>query len=471
MADRLDALNFFVEKVSGVSTNIFRLESQTGTTGSANRILRFTLPSNSLLNLRSFALHFSGSTNGGGVAVGARFAPKIDTLIERVEVSIGGVQLSSGCNFYNVLRHAKDAWYGNQLDPVLGHPDMVRTVSYVNATGGIVAGVPTVLTGVMNEDYPTTNNQCQFTIDKWENTFLGSCEPPIFDSGRVADIVVAIYLADNNQLTTSAGIALTGSGAVDFTDAGAGGASYSLSNIHATIEALGLNDAIYDSMIDNVMNGAEGALSIGFKQYLSFQDTTANSLRFSLAVQSLDRIWVAHRATAFSTQGAPIQVAGYKVLGGVATVGAAAYDPGGGDNIVTNCERYTSNYVNFVEPAASGTAKQLYACVLNASQYPQFQATFEEMVAITRNSLIGGQDAAQKKLPLHTMKSNFSVQCIRLNLQGSEYQRVQSGLDTRGISLSAYYNMFNCASTTINLFCECSSTLRIGAMKQMEVIQ
>ena len=468
MADRLDALNYFVEKVSGVSTNVFRLESQTGTSATASRILRFTLPSNSLLNMRSFSLNFCAGANGVA-AQGGRLPAKIDSLVERYEVSIGGVQLSAGCNQYNVLRHAKDAWYGNQLDPVLGHPDLVRTISATNALGSGAA----ILTGTLNEFYPPANNVTQFAIDKWEG-FLGTCEPAIFDSGRVADIVVAVYLADNSVLSSAAGIALNGSGGgVDITNVGAAGATYTLDNIHATIEAIGLNDAVYDSMIDNVMNGPEGALSIGFKQYISFQDTTANSLRFSLAVQSLDRLWVCHRVANFSVQGPPILVQGYKIFDGtVANVaGMCGYDPGGSDNVVTNAERYCGRATTFTEPAAVGATKQLYTFVLNSSQYPQFQATFEQMAVISRNSLIGGQDAAQKKVGLNTMKTNLSVQCIRLNLPNSEFQRIQSGLDTRGISLSAFYNMFNCASTTINLFAECSSILRIGSNKQVEIIQ
>ena len=471
MADRLDALNYFVEKINGVSTNVFRLESQTGTSATANRILRFTLPSNSLLNLRSFCLNFSASANGVAAA-GGRLPAKIDSLIERYEVSIGGVQLSAGCNFYQVLRAAKDAWYGNQLDPVLGHPDMVRRVSYVNGAGAVSGGNEVVLTTTANEEYLTTANRCQFSVDKWEG-FLGTCEPPIFDSGRCADIVIAVYLSDNTVLSSTAGVLLSGSGAGSFDTVGTGTATYALSNIHATIEAVGLNDAVYDSMIDNVLNGPAGSLDIGFKQYLSFQDTTANTLRFSLAVQSLDRLWVAHRTAAFSVQGAPIKVAGYKVVDPSSNSGMAAYDNGGGDNIVTNAERYIGIYTNFVEPTATSSAvKQLYQFTLNSSMYPQYQATFEQMAAITRNSLIGGQDAAQKKIPLNTMKTNFSVQCIRLNLPNSEFQRIQSGLDTRGISLSAYYNLYNVSpAVTVNLFAECSSTLRIGSQKQMEVIQ
>ena len=106
------SLTYFLDRLQGFSTNIFRLETQNNDTATANKILRFSLPSNALLNMRSFALHFNATT--AGTTAGARLTRKIDTLIERVEVTAGGVQLSQGLNYYNVLRHAKDALLGSK---------------------------------------------------------------------------------------------------------------------------------------------------------------------------------------------------------------------------------------------------------------------------------------------------------------------------------------------------------------------
>ena len=121
-------LTYFLDRLQGFSTNIFRLETNGADTATANKIIRFSLPSNALLNMRSFALHFSASTNDGN---GARLPAKIDTLIERVEVTAGGIQLSQGLNLYNVLRHAKDAIMGDKTNSVCGHPEIIRTKSYV----------------------------------------------------------------------------------------------------------------------------------------------------------------------------------------------------------------------------------------------------------------------------------------------------------------------------------------------------
>ena len=155
------SLSYFLDKMSGFSTNYFRLEAQNATTASANQIVRFTLPSNALLNLRSFAFHFTATTDSasGGKA---RLPPDIASLVERVEVSAGGVQLSAGANYYNVLCAAKKVLTDKFVDPVLGHSEMVRLTSYVDGANK-----------ASNETYTGTSSH--FCIKSWEG-FLGSAD-------------------------------------------------------------------------------------------------------------------------------------------------------------------------------------------------------------------------------------------------------------------------------------------------------
>ena len=172
-------LSYFLDKLSGFSTNYFKLEPQNATTASPNQIIRFTLPSNALINLRSFAFHFTATTSSSGAGGFARLPPDVSSLVERVEVSCGGVQLSSGANYYSVLCAAKRALMDKGSEPVLGHPEMTRTVSYVD--GNDNSGD--------NEVYTGANSH--FCIKNWEG-FLGSAEPKIMDSSLVPDIVVSI---------------------------------------------------------------------------------------------------------------------------------------------------------------------------------------------------------------------------------------------------------------------------------------
>ena len=155
-------LSYFLDRLSGFSSNVFRLEPQGSNSAKANNIIRITLPANSLVNFRTFALHFKAKIDS---AVGeGRLPNKIDSLVERVEVTFGGVQVSAGNNMYNVLRHAKDALMGDSTDPMLGHPEVVRAVSY-HKTSGIAS----------NKEVAAP-----YVIDKWEG-FLGTVEQKIVD--------------------------------------------------------------------------------------------------------------------------------------------------------------------------------------------------------------------------------------------------------------------------------------------------
>ncbi|MCP4189599.1 MAG: hypothetical protein GY768_03110 [Planctomycetaceae bacterium] len=547
-----ESMRYFLDEVNGVSTNIFRLEPQNSNEAVGNRIRRFTLPANSLLNLRSFKLWFACSTetpaNELGNGAGGRLPAGIDRLIQRVEVTCGGVQLSAGSNYYNVLRQAKCNLQGNDMNAELNHPDCVRGVQYPNNgnkdqdngleapdIGGANTGVqdvqrphysppialgnwqyPEILVvpaatnpfgggavddvGIKScERYSSANYRTPFCVDKWEG-FLGSCEPSILDSSLLPDIVISIFLDDDSPLASVNGPFMAGTGN-DHSDPAdrwnyrcttySGVPAYwSMQNIHATIECLGLSDGVLDALEASII-AQEGSLRIPFKQYFSFQDTTSNTLRFNVATQSLDRIWVAHRANnyALGNRCGLRQVLGTKAasyanrivdepttdeeaLQIILDPGTCYYDSGGGNVVSTNKEQYNTVKFDMREPTPVTGAQPRYQFSLNASFYPQFQATYEEMVGVSRNSVEGWRE---DHVSLATMRNNFSTQCIRLCLPQTGVRKI-SGFDTRSVSLNGYYNLHNVTSNageipTINLFCECTSVLRIGAARQLEVVQ
>ena len=118
-------LVYFMDRLSGFSTNIFKLMPQGSPDAAPNSITRITLPANALLNTRSFKLHFRASLVDAS-SEGGRLPADLSTLVERVEVSAGGVQLSQGTQFYNTLCNAKAAIMGSKCDSVTGHSEIVR---------------------------------------------------------------------------------------------------------------------------------------------------------------------------------------------------------------------------------------------------------------------------------------------------------------------------------------------------------
>ena len=485
-------LAYFVERLQGVSTNTFKLETQNKDSAKSADIISFDLPSNAILNLRSLKVWCNADCNGesgGSASAGARLPP-IDDLVERCEVSVGGIILSQGTNFQNVLNEAQKAVQVDYCDSVVGHPEYVRNVSYVDGTGSGITGARVPLTGTLNEGYPTSSLS-RFCMQKFHG-FLSSADPKLLDTSIVPDIRVRLYMASDNVLTTSSGMAIGNAVAgVNFgagfaqntgnTNSGTGGAKYVLTNLHATIEAIGLADQAYDQMIAAQM-GTQGFLEIPYKAYTSFQEIHAGSSRFTVSTQSLDRVWVAWRKTAFNEQAAPLIVNGYKKEGGYLNkainatyvapdvdIGLPQYDVGG--VLGTNSEKYKSQYFNFKAPKDT----MLMQLQLNGAYMPQFSANLGELYGMTRNSLMGARES--KDMSLDQYLNNYCVQCFRLNLPDSEYSRSISGLDTRAVNLQGIVRTegtetggVESKNLAINIFTESSSTLRVGAGRAIEVI-
>tara|TARA_R110002167_G_scaffold55731_3_gene158164 strand:- start:1781 stop:3235 length:1455 start_codon:yes stop_codon:yes gene_type:complete len=477
-------LTYFVERLQGVSTNTFRLETQNRDTAVQNDIVSFSLPSNAILNLRSLKVWCNATANLNAGAVSGARLPPIDDLVERVEVSVGGVILSQGTNFQNVLNEAFQATQVQHTDSVVGHPEYVRAVSYVDGS---------VYTGAANENYAAGASP-RFCIQKFHG-FLASADPKLLDTSIIPDIQVRLYMASDNVLTTSAGVAMGSALAIAAAPAvqvgfaragGAGGGRYQLTNLHATIEAIGLASSEYDQML-NAQMSQQGFLEIPYKGYNSFAETHSGASRFTVSTQSLDRVWVSWRKTDYNSQAEPLIVNGYKKEGAfingahlpAATAAAATpgttidlglpqYDIGG--VLGTNSEKYKSQYFNFAAPQTN-LKMQLQ---LNGAYMPQFSATLGDVYGITRNSLPAAREA--KEMSLDQYINNYCVQCFRLNLPDSEYSRSISGLDTRAVNLQGIVKTENFAAgggrdnLSINIWCETTEVLRVGAGRSIEII-
>lgn len=485
------SLTFFLDRMQGYSTNIFKLESHSKDTAVAGDVIVFDMPSNAIINLRSFKVFFNADASTQANK-GARLPP-VQDLFERVEVSVGGIILSQGTNFVNVLTEAKKALEGDHTDVAMGHPEYVRETSYVNGKA---------LTTTANETYTMqhlgqANNDTLFCVDRFEG-FLGTAEPRLLDTSILPEMRVRITLASNNVLSTVPAVTL-GKASGSFSDqsatatsSGPGasnspvtGATYQLSQIHATIECIGLADQTYDNMIAAMMS-QQGFLEIPYKSYDCFQDTHTNSSRFTVSTQSLDRVWVVWRDAHYNNQDTPLIVEGYKSSGAfvsVAAVNADAtnfdigkpqFDVGGSLN--TNKEKYVGRYFNFPEPIAYSAAAERglgwkAQLQLNGAYYPQFAASLPQLYGITKNSVPGRKI---KDMSMRQYQKNYCVQCFRLNLIDSEQQRLLSGLDTRSVNLQGILATQGRGAIgndpNVCIFTESTATLRIGAGRSIETI-
>lgn len=471
-------VSYFMSRLMGVSTSHFKIFPQNSGSQSANKIIRFELPSNTLLNLKSCRMMFNVTTTATDTLTQARLPPDTRSFIDRLAIYMGGVLVQNSFSNYNTLVHAKKALGADRCsDSTLTHPEVCRTTSY--HTGNAFA---TTLDASRNEIYDSLANQ--LAIMDWEG-FLGTAEPGIIDTGLFPQITIEITLADNIvcpsikhadgttlALTNTANTA--GIGFVSTT----GTSSYTMDNITMQVEVLGMASSVLDEVVAQRVSQV-GYLSIPFKNYFSFSSSHSATSRFNVNSASWDRLWVAWRDSAGGAAAAPVAVSGYKKVGAyVSTVSGGAsysapidigmpqYDVGGA--LDTNKEKYVVRAFNFVEPLLSGQTVSNYQLQINSANYPAYKLTVPEAYALTMNSI----DVYDKTriMSLDQYRDNYFVQCYRFCLPESDYSRLSSGLDTRATSAQCALVTENVTnSTPCFIFAEVTSELRV-ANRAIEVI-
>ena len=459
-------VSYFMQRLQGVSVSHFKVHPQTDGNQTSGKIVRFELPSNTLLNLRGTRLFFNAVTSGAG----ASMPNDVSSFIERCSVFMGGVLVQNGFQGYNVLKHAKAALKGSKCGATLGHPEIVRAISYHN--GATFANTDP-------ETYSTDGTEA-FCIDDWEG-LLGSLEPSIIDSGLMPQITLELTLADDTVCPISEGRVLPDGGGTttnNFDKTGSGNPTYTLSQMTLQCEVLGMATSVLDQIVEQRI-ASVGYLSMPFKNHYTFVSTHSGTSRFNVNSASWDRLWLAYRPTTYSTKSAPVIVNGYKKSGAFVDdaagqtaadvdIGLPQYDAGGSGLLGTNCERYISNYFKFKEIETSASVPAYFQLQVNSANIPAYRMTSPEAYAMSMNAI--DKYDHNNKMTLDQYRNNFFVQCYRFCLPESDYNRLASGLDTRSVSAMGSLTTENIASCNLLMFAECTAELRLGAGRAIEVI-
>ena len=474
-------VSYFMSRLMGLSTSHFKVYPQNSGVQSANKIIRFELPSNTLLNLRSCRMLFNVTTTATGSVTQTRLPNDTRSFIDRMAIYMGGVLVQNSFSNYNTLVHAKKALGADRCsDTTLTHPEICRAHSYHT---GAAFGKPAAHDETIHETYDSLANQ--LAIVDWEG-FLGTAEPGIIDTGLFPQITIEITLADNvvcpaivwaaNTELALATTATTGGIAA----VGAGTPSYTMDNITMQVEVLGMASSVLDEVVAQRVSQV-GYLSIPFKNYFSFSSSHSATSRFNVNSASWDRLWVAWRDSTGGSVSGAVPVSGYKLAGAFTSatsaggtytqivtqdIGKPQYDIGG--SLDTNKEKYIARAFNFVEPLLSGQTVSNYQLQINSANYPAYKLTVPEAYTLTMNSI----DVYDKTrtMSLDQYRDNYFVQCYRFCLPESDYSRLSSGLDTRATSAQCALVTENVTtSTPCFIFAEVSSELRV-ANRAIEVI-
>lgn len=425
---------------------------------------------------------FNITTASSDAVTQARVFNDTRSVIDRMAIYMGGVLVQNSFSNYNVLVHAKKALGADRCsDSTLTHPEICRTTSYHDGT---VFNAGATAVDARNESYTTP--EVQLAIMDWES-FLGTAEPGIIDTGLFPQITIEITLADNvivPAITWAANTSLALTNAANTAGIGATGAgttSYSLDNVTMQVEVLGMASSVLDEVVAQRISQV-GYLSIPFKNYFSFSSSHSSTSRFNVNSASWDRLWVAWRDTNGASKSAPVRVVGHKIAGAFTStatiadtvtgnsvtqdIGKPTYDIGG--TYDTNSEKYVSRYFNFTENLLGGQTVSNYQLQINSANYPAYKLSVPEAYALTMNSI----DVYDKTrvMSLDQYRKNFFVHCYRFCLPESDYSRLSSGLDTRATSAQCALVTENLAtSTPCFIFAECTSELRV-ANRAIEII-
>ena len=323
-----------VKQIMGVSKQTLKIVPLSGQTTATNgQKVIVSLPPNSLVDLSTFEMNFTGSTQhrGNGAATNcanyvqkAYFPRNTASLIENLEIKING-QSRQNINqygyIYNILHDftcGHDAVAKNRVgcnsDPSLKSSwKDGQVIRYAGFPLGCISD--TVSNGFADQD--------NYTIRQWLGILGGNASTSIIDTSLYGDITIEITLAPSDvlilspvtpTLTTYAsatnnetGIATTAGTAAASTPSQ--GTGYTLSNIGFQIVRYDMPQSYYQAVAGVLEAGS--VFKLYYPNYSTFMSTEqklpkGGTSRFNLSTQSLDMVISTFQVQDRGTQQAPI---------------------------------------------------------------------------------------------------------------------------------------------------------------------
>lgn len=287
-------LVFATTQMTDYTRNRYRLDTTSSTQATQGQIITVNFPEASLLDMKSFRFFFTVETASPNTAVAgtanqvfARCPDDASTFVQKLEVYLNGVQVSSGQNEYNSMSRLVK----------IGKCSNDRNGSYNQLTSNafIIAGT-------------NKNQTANLCISEW-NGFLNDLSTRFLPTSLMGQIQVRITLAPNAVLVPA--IIQGGAGTVceipatltASQESNAQLMSYTVKNIRFSIDAISVCPAYNEMLSDQLTR--EGMLKLNYKEYYTFLASNITSNRFALASTSIDGIWGSLRSANYNVAGKP----------------------------------------------------------------------------------------------------------------------------------------------------------------------
>lgn len=408
-------LVFATTQMTDYTRNRYRLDTTSATTASAGQIITVNFPEASLLDMKSFRFFFQvtcAQTNTGSVAdyVYARCPDDASTYIQKLEVYLNGVQVSSGQNEYNSMARLLK----------IGKGSNDRNSSYGQLTSNAF---------ITADSTAQVANLC---VSEW-NGFLNELSTRFLPTSLMGQVQVRITLANNAVLVPA--IVVSGNAVIPTSltagqTTNAATMSYSVSNIRFSLDAISVCPA-YNEMLSQQL-AREGMLKLNFKEYYTFLAANILSNRFALSSTSIDQIYGSLRPSTYSTNGQ-------------ATTQVYSANTGG----------YVCNYLSFrcFDPDTSVSAPTSNFTTqfsINNVLMPQYLEYVEDAacdVAFVWDKCGQMADGIIPTTRENFKKGFFQVPLV-LNHPSGMGLSVRSGYNSRGVNSTMIWNMYNVPTTT-----------------------
>lgn len=455
-------MSFFLRSYNNVSHQNFMVQPASSGALNAHRQMQFTLPTNAMLHLSKTRLLFTMSTSSTGTTTAGRLSAA-KSIIDRIEISAGGVSLSSGCASSSVLAQCIDNMRSIDEDPVTSHTELYRATSGVN-------GRP-IQDG--DEAYTNINNAQCFSIElgPWFQTM----QPNMLPTQILPTLQATIYLSGNATVVSSC--TLPGTNIVNPLLVGDVQSTYTVDNYTLSVSAYSLDDGVFDQTLATRLNSSEG-LEASFCNYESFSNTfSTGSTRVSSAASSLDKVIVCFRAAGFDGIKSAVGVQGYNnALAAGLTIAGVLDQPAahGGAKYLNHTANFTTPSV-LPSAATDNWAKQPNISIqVNNVRFPSYDARIgAQTYELLKEAFETDKTACQS---LVEYMENRCQLAYKFNLPASQAMRARSGLNLQGSNSSILIEAVGDKTDLTNdgnimVFVESTVVLKIAAGKQLMVVQ
>lgn len=480
------SLSFALSVVQGCSKNVFQLASSTGANSvSSDGIIRFNLPSNSIMDWKNSKMLFSCETKAD---VGARLPQYADTLFSGVRIMVAGQTIVQNNNLHGIVKAVDYITKQDVCDPITGHPrvcekEMVdgSVLTATSASESYGAGVGKIST--------------LFSVDMGQ---IARISPRLIDMSLLGAVTVEFIVAPASVLLEVVNTGARGATSCFCTPHGTGGATFSIERPVFNAVCYSLLSSSYQMAIK------ERIASIGYVSFV-YPQTTGFSMgqwqgsnRFSLSANSLRKLTSVWRNKLHASIKGGVPLAGR--CAGAAVADAGCDGAFGGGIVVGGGERnYQGAVQQFrypnVAPApdtattatradglvATGVYADFQLAVLpldfqfqvNSSNYPQYSMGVADCLQMTLDA--NNIDELHDTPTLQEYLNNKFIVSAGFNLPHKVGDvPCLSGLNTTG--QNAYFGLQsvgtgNDPSNYENIIlAETDTIMRVGAMRQIEII-